>query len=412
MTPRPASAPEHEQSEDQHQQNDQTALDERRDVGGAPDEKDAENQQVHREKEGSRTEILREGSGLKIPAWAKDKDSISAPVYTAVSLFLLVSLASWAVARQASQPSLGADDPGFITSVRDAERFVVGVRAGQRSGSGWLRTEDGLIVTADDLVVGTDSAMVELRGQTLKAWVVGVDTPSGIAVLQIPRKGVRVPSVAAEASPVKLGQQVITIGISRGGGTVALQERIVGVEQTPTTPSRIRRLLIPSAGYREMRGAPLFDWRGQVVGTVAGPMDNTADLPGAVPVARVDSAVAAVRRRPSAQSELPAWLETAPAGERLGARTIVRVRAVQGGHPGGLRLRVADVIRSMDDTVVTDADTLGARIRNRFPNSLVTFRVQRGDRILIDTAVLRPVPRSGGAQKPDVDPQADPSPRE
>ena len=96
------------------------------------------------------------------------------------------------------------------------------------SGSGFVITQDGYIVTNQHVVSGASSVNVTLyNGDTYPATVVGGDSDYDVAVLKIEASGLQTVTLG-DSDQLKVGQAVMAIGmLQRDGLFVALGYALV-----------------------------------------------------------------------------------------------------------------------------------------------------------------------------------------
>src|SRR5215210_2821927 len=157
--------------------------------------------------------------------------AIVATVLVASGTFERTDARASATATPAATSSSSAAVPTDVSDIyRDVSPGVVYIASttsqGQASGSGWVYSSDGTIVTNDHVVEGANKVSVRFteNGDPIDAEVVGTDPSTDIAVLKIdPSKvegGVK-PLQLADAKQLEPGQPAIAIGSPFGlQGTV------------------------------------------------------------------------------------------------------------------------------------------------------------------------------------------------
>src|SRR5580698_8787091 len=101
----------------------------------------------------------------------------------------------------------------FIEVTGPARTAVRGRRAQQASGSGFLFTPDGYLLTNSHVVDGSDEITVRLNDDTrFQADLVGDDPDSDLAVLRIGHPNALPYAEFGDSSRLKVGQVAIAIG--------------------------------------------------------------------------------------------------------------------------------------------------------------------------------------------------------
>jgi len=134
-------------------------------------------------------------------------------------------------------------------------------------GSGFIIDESGLVVTNNHVIEGADKITVTLSDdRTLEAELVGRDTKTDLALLQIEEKG-KYPFVPwGNSDKARVGDWVIAIGNPLGlGGTVTAG--IISANQRDINNGPYDDFIQTDAPInRGNSGGPLFNMSGQVIG--------------------------------------------------------------------------------------------------------------------------------------------------
>ena len=141
------------------------------------------------------------------------------------------------------------------------------------SGSGFIITNDGYIVTNYHVISGGTSVSVTLNdGTTFDAAVIGGEEDYDIAVLKIEPGETKLQAVVlGESADLLVGEDVLTIGnplgeltFSMSEGIVSCLDREINVDGTP-----FNMIQITTAVNSGNSGGPLFNTYGEVVGIVS-----------------------------------------------------------------------------------------------------------------------------------------------
>jgi len=137
------------------------------------------------------------------------------------------------------------------------------------SGSGFIMSEDGYILTNHHVIEGSSSVTVSLYdGTSYDATVIGYDKNNDIAVLKVDAEGL-VPVVFGNSDDVKVGENVIAIGNPLGELTFSLTSGVVSaLDREVTLSSGVTMDLIQTdcAINSGNSGGALFNLYGEVVG--------------------------------------------------------------------------------------------------------------------------------------------------
>ena len=139
---------------------------------------------------------------------------------------------------------------------------------GSSSGSGFILTENGYVVTNAHVVDGASSITVTTHaGEELKAKLMGSDATNDVAVLKVEAEGLPAVSVGSSTDLI-VGDQVVAIGNPLGEltstmtvGYVSAKDRDVNTDGTT-----INMIQTDAAINSGNSGGPLFNMKGEVVG--------------------------------------------------------------------------------------------------------------------------------------------------
>lgn len=136
------------------------------------------------------------------------------------------------------------------------------------SGSGFILTEDGYIVTNYHVIENSTSISVALYdGSTYDAKIVGYDDSNDIAVLKIEATGLT-PVILGDSSQMYVGDQVLAIGNPLGELTFSLTGGLISALNRQITLDNLYLDLIQTdcAINAGNSGGPLFNMYGEVIG--------------------------------------------------------------------------------------------------------------------------------------------------
>jgi putative serine protease PepD len=266
--------------------------------------------------------------------------------------------------------------------------------ANSGSGSGFIISEDGLIVTNHHVagVAGKDGVIkvVFADGETANGKLVGSNAGYDLAVVQVDRTGL--PTVPLGSSGnLNVGDLAIALGSPLGlQGTVTTG--IVSALDRPVTVGGAGETAFISAIQTDAAinpgnsGGPLVDGNGAVIGvnsaiaTLGGFAGNTGSigLGFAIPIdvvkRIVDELVATgTSTTPIIGVQLDMTFE-GPGGKVA--------EITPGGPAEGAGLQTGDVITRVDGDVVSDGTALIVKIRANAPGDSVELTVERGGQTL------------------------------
>jgi putative serine protease PepD len=264
--------------------------------------------------------------------------------------------------------------------------------SGGGSGSGFVVSGDGTIVTNDHVVEDAKTVRVTFddKGESYNARVVGTDPSSDVAVIHVdPSKATLRPLTFADSSKVAVGDNAVAIGYPLGLDRTATAGIVSGLGRTIQAPNgfTIDNVIQTDAPINPGNsGGPLLDDRGRVIGinsqiATAG-SQGSVGIGFAVPSNTVRKVVPRLER---GQTIKRAYLgvSTSETPNGQGAR-VGSVTPNGPAEKAGLRAgstvtgKGGDTILSVDGKPVTGPDDLSSQIAAKQPGDVVKLIVERG----------------------------------
>jgi 2-alkenal reductase len=262
------------------------------------------------------------------------------------------------------------------------------------SGTGFIISKDGYVVTNNHVVEGSDSLKVIYQdGTEVDAKLVGTDSTSDIAVIQI-SGDVPAPVALGDSSQLRVGESVIAIGSPLGEYTNTVTEGIVsalGRSLSTDSGSGLENMIQHDAAINPGNsGGPLLNMKGQVVGVntavvrQAEPGVSAEGLGFAIPSNTVkDIATQLIENgkvvRPYLGIEYQLLNPQLSTSQNLSIdHGAYVVSVVSGGPADTAGLQQGDVITKMDDQEINDTTSLQDLLFAHKPGDTVTLEVVRG----------------------------------
>jgi serine protease Do len=271
----------------------------------------------------------------------------------------------------------------------------------EASGSGFVVSKDGYILTNNHVVADADRVTVTLDDQRVfKAKVIGRDPTTDVAVIKIEAKDLPIVSLGDDAN-AKVGEWVLAIGNPLG-----LRETVTaGILSAKGRDGGDLRGLLPSKyGVSDFlqtdaainpgnSGGPLVDGHGDVIGinsAIASPTGYYSGYGFAIPITLAKSVMdeiisyGKVRRAVIGISIGPVDPEDAGAAglKTIGGAKVDGFQPSDGSSPAQKAgLEVGDIIVGADGKPVDRVSTLQRVIRMHQPGQTVSLDIMRfGDR--------------------------------
>jgi len=274
----------------------------------------------------------------------------------------------------------------------------------QGSGTGFIWSDDGYIVTNFHVVQQADRVMVTLQsGTTYDARAIGVDPDKDLAVLKIeaPDEDL-IPIRPGDSDLLEVGRKVIAIGNPFGLDTTMTVGIVsaLGREIDSVSQRTIRDVIQTDAAINPGNsGGPLLNSLGQLVGVntaIYSPSGASSGIGFAIPVntvkqivpdlinfGRVQTPILGITRIPQPEYYRQLW----------GIEGVIVMDTVEGTDPARLgmrgltreergRIRLGDVIVEIAGEVVRNEEDYADVIEQYEPGDVVLVKTLRDNRLL------------------------------
>ncbi len=271
---------------------------------------------------------------------------------------------------------------------------------GSGSGSGIILSSDGQILTNNHVAaIAGDSGEMEVAfndGTHAKATIVGTDPLTDTAVIQAQDVSGLTPATIGSSASLQVGQSVVAIGSPFGldatvtTGIVSALKRPVNVGTDGSGNSTVYPAIQTDAAINPGNsGGPLVDMNGNVVGIDASIQTSTQGQSGGEPgsiglgfAIPMDEVMPVIEQMQKGETPTHARLGISVENVAGGVGAMVaegaKVSDVSSGSAAaGAGLKNGDVITKVDDTLITDADSLVATVRSYRPGDKVTVTYTR-----------------------------------
>jgi putative serine protease PepD len=294
----------------------------------------------------------------------------------------------------------------FITAqVRQASLGPFGgQQSGQATGSGFVVSADGYIVTNAHVVDGASSVRVKVGdGPTRTAKIVGRDVSSDIALLKVDTGGQALrPLAFGDSGAVRVGDPTYAIGNPFGLSRTLTTGVVSALQRQINAPNgfSINDVIQTDAALNPGNsGGPLFDAAGRVIGVnsqiesnsngLAGQQGGNVGIGFAVPSNTVKRVVAKLIHGGTVRH---AYLGVVTSDAGGGG---ARIRSLASGGPAAKAgLKPGDVITAFDGRKISAPADLSSAVDRRQPGDAATVVVRRGAATQTLTATLGNRPAS------------------
>ncbi|MGQ0503736.1 MAG: trypsin-like peptidase domain-containing protein [Myxococcaceae bacterium] len=267
----------------------------------------------------------------------------------------------------------------LIKAVRET---VVNISAalenGRRStGSGFVITADGLVVTNNHVIDKSQQITVKLSdGREFLANVVGKDPSTDLALLTLRGAGNELPATfLGNSDQLQVGDWVVAIGNPFGldhsvaHGMISAKERVIGVG---VFDDFIQTDALINPGNS---GGPLFNMRGEVVGVNTAIVSQGQGIGFAVPINMVKDLLPNLRNNGRLAR---GWLGVNIREEDVGPTRGAVVKDVFKGSPAAIAgLRTGDLVTAVNGRAIDSYLQLLRRVAILAPGSEAKLTVRR-----------------------------------
>ena len=258
------------------------------------------------------------------------------------------------------------------------------------SGSGFVFTEDGYILTNFHVVEDSDSITVSMYdGATYDAALIGYDAASDVAVLKVEAEGLA-PVILGDSDNLNVGDSVVAIGNPLGELTFSLSSGAISAKDRAVTMSNgatMRLLQTDCAINSGNSGGALFNLYGEVIGITnakysgnSGSGASIDNIGFAIPINSARSIAESIIERGYVSkpyigvSVVSVSAETQSYGLPKGAA----VRAVGENTPAAAAgLQISDIITHIDGKPITGSNDLSAAVIASAPGDILRLTVYR-----------------------------------
>ena len=280
------------------------------------------------------------------------------------------------------------------------------------SGSGFIYTADGYIVTNPPVIANASSLNVTLyNGDTYPATLVGSDSDYDVAVLKINAKDL--PAVTlGNSTDVNVGDNVMAIGnplgeltFSMSSGIVSCVNRAINVEGTPFNMIQVDASINPGNS-----GGPLMNLYGEVVGIVSAKYSSYSDttvegIGFAIPISDVQTIITDIMENGQVTDKAYMAIKAGSMTEQMAAQYNIDVTqgvfvyAVEKGGAGEKAgLQLGDVITKLNDTEITSMSDLSMAKKGFKAGDTVTLTVWRGGQEITLSLTFDEQPQTTGTE--------------
>jgi len=228
---------------------------------------------------------------MKLPAFGEPTNFVTEVVKEVGPAVVRINSSRTVVNK--SQGSDLPDDPFFRNFFGDQQPHFPDKQVQRGTGSGFIISEKGQILTNAHVVDGADSVTVTLKdGRTLQGKVLGTDTITDVAVVQIDAD--HLPTIKlGDSNNLQVGEWAIAIGNPLGldntvtTGIISATGR--SSSQIGVGNKQVDFIQTDAAINPGNSGGPLLNARGEVIGMNTAIIQNAQGIGFAIPISKAQS---------------------------------------------------------------------------------------------------------------------------
>lgn len=286
-------------------------------------------------------------------------------------------------------PQGPVDIPTIVTNVQPSVVTVFTGRGGL--GSGVVYSEDGLILTNEHVVRGSQNVQVGFAdGRRVAGKVRATDEISDLALVEAERTGL--PAAKFQTELPRIGELAIVIGSPLGFENTVTAGIISGLHReipgsASSSQSLVDLIQTDAPISPGNSGGAVVNGRGEVIGISEAyipPSSGAVALGFAIPAATAVKVADQLREDGTADHAfigLGLAEITQPIANELGlpdTRGALALSVQEGGPAGKAGMRAGDVIIRLDGDEVASPEDLLAALRSKSPGQTVTVEFRRG----------------------------------
>ena len=284
------------------------------------------------------------------------------------------------------------------------------------SGSGFIITSDGYIVTNHHVISGASKISVTLHnGDTYDATVIGSDSDYDVAVLKVDAKDLT-PVTLGDSTNVNVGDTVLAVGNPLGELTFSLTSGMVSAlnrEVTFSNGLRMSLIQTDAAINSGNSGGALFNMYGEVVGIVSAKYSSYSNtsvegLGFAIPINDVQTIITDIMENGQVTDKPYLAITAGTMTSQMAAQYQINVSegvfvysVEKGGAGDKAGLKLGDVITKLNDTAITSMEDLSAAKKNYKAGDTVTLTVYRDGQEITTQLTFDTQPQTTGSTDSD-----------
>ena len=278
------------------------------------------------------------------------------------------------------------------------------------TGSGFILTEDGYVVTNYHVVENAASVTVTTQSdESFRATVVGHDTTADMALLKVEAQNLQAVTLGS-SSELVIGDMVVAIGNPLGTlNATQTVGYISGINRQISTDNNYTTMLQTDAAINSGNsGGPLFNMKGEVIGITtakySGTSSSGASIEGigfAIPIDDLKRNLEELQTKgyiSSAYLGIMGMDVDPDAVKNYGIPNGAYVDSVEAGSPAAQAgIAPKDIITALGGEAITSFNDLARNLRSFAPGDETTVTVYRGGKELTLPITLGEKPREDAA---------------
>ena len=263
------------------------------------------------------------------------------------------------------------------------------------SGSGFILTADGYILTNYHVIEGASAVNVSLyNGKSYDAQLIGYDQSNDIAILKVDAQNLA-PAILGDSEKMNVGDVVLAIGNPLGELTFSLTTGTISAlnrEITMSTGTTMNLIQTDCAINSGNSGGALFNLYGEVVGITNAKYSSSSaseasidNIGFAIPISSIQSIVESIIEKGYISKPYigVSVVSVSPETQNYGLPRGAAVKAIAEGSPAeSSGLQIHDIITEINGTAITDSNDLVQVVSNATAGDTLHLKIYRKGNIL------------------------------
>ena len=259
-------------------------------------------------------------------------------------------------------------------------------------GSGIVVSEDGYILTNNQVVSGSGEIHINIGGEVYNAEIIGSDSELDIALLKIDKTGL-IPVIFGNSDTLKLGETIIVLGNPLGNiggsvtkGIISALSREITINSKTLNLIQVDRPINPSS-----YGGGLFNLQGELIGMTVYKKSSAASegIGFAIPVDLLKKPLADLKEFGYIRGKIDIEIKISDLSlfkssdlYKNYSRGVIVTNVPENSNAQAAGFKKGDCIISVNSVEISDSNSFRNAIKNYTAGDMIAVGIQRGEEYL------------------------------